>query len=133
MRPASAESESLDQRPIKDNREAARLRISGLEAVGRRLTLNRVVDHYGSTWRAYLPDFVVLVDDGRSNEDPVHLIVEIKGFLREDAKDKKATMQTYWIPGVNHLGSFGRWAFAEFTDVYKIESEFKRVVNSVYR
>jgi type III restriction enzyme len=25
---------------------------------------------------------------------------------------------------VNHLGSFGRWAFAEFTDMYMMESEF---------
>ncbi len=31
-------------------------------------------------------------------------------------------METYWVPGVNNLGSYGRWAFAEFTDVYEIES-----------
>ncbi len=86
---------------------------------------------YGSTSRTYLPDFVVLVNDGRAADDLLHLIVEIKGFRGEDAKDKKSTMDTYWIPGVNHLGSFGRWAFAEFTDLYEIESEFNRVVNSV--
>ena len=34
-------------------------------------------------------------------------------------------MDTYWIPGVNHLGSYGRWAFAEFTEVYHIETDFK--------
>jgi type III restriction enzyme len=34
-------------------------------------------------------------------------------------------MDTYWIPGVNNLGTYGRWAFAEFTDIYEIESEFK--------
>ena len=33
-------------------------------------------------------------------------------------------MDTYWVPGVNHLGSYGRWAFAEFADVYQIESDF---------
>ena len=32
-------------------------------------------------------------------------------------KDKKKTMDTYWVPGVNNLESFGRWAFAELTDV----------------
>jgi type III restriction enzyme len=26
---------------------------------------------------------------------------------------------------VNHLKSHGRWAFAEFTDVYEIEADFK--------
>jgi type III restriction enzyme len=34
-------------------------------------------------------------------------------------------MDTYWVPGVNNLGTYGRWAFAEFTDIYEIESEFK--------
>jgi type III restriction enzyme len=37
--------------------------------------------------------------------DLLHLIVEIKGYRREDAKEKKATMDTYWVPGVNHLGT----------------------------
>ena len=35
-------------------------------------------------------------------------ITEIKGYRREDAKEKKATMDTYWIPGVNHTGQYGR-------------------------
>ena len=33
-------------------------------------------------------------------------------------------MKTYWVPGVNHLGTHGRWAFAEFCDVYEIEADF---------
>jgi len=53
---------------------------------------------YGSTTRTYLPDFIVLIDDGK--EDLLHLIVEIKGFRREDAKDKKITMDNYWIRGM---------------------------------
>jgi len=27
-----------------------------------------------------------------------------------------------WIPGVNRLGTHGRWAFAEYRDVWEIES-----------
>ncbi len=34
-------------------------------------------------------------------------------------------METYWVPGINNLGRYGRWAFAEFTEVYQIESDFK--------
>lgn len=68
------------------------------------------------------------VDDGHGDKDLLHLIVEIKGYRREDAKEKKATMETYWVPGVNHLGAYGRWAFAEFTDVYRIEADFKAKV-----
>jgi len=33
-------------------------------------------------------------------------------------------MRAYWVPGVNNLGKFGRWGFAEFTAVYKMEAEF---------
>ncbi len=85
---------------------------------------------YGSETRMYRPDFIVLVDDGNGPDDPLHLVVEIKGYRREDAKEKKSTMDTYWVPGVNHLGSYGRWAFAEFTDMYLIESDFKSKVES---
>ncbi len=41
----------------------------------------------------------MLVDDGHGNDDVLHLIVEIKGYRREDAKEKKSTMETYWVPG----------------------------------
>ena len=42
---------------------------------------------YGSTTRKYIPDFIVLVDDG--HDDPLQLVVEIKGYRGEDAKEKK--------------------------------------------
>jgi type III restriction enzyme len=84
---------------------------------------------YGSEMRTYLPDFIVLVDDGRGENDLLHLVVEIKGYRREDAKEKKATMDTYWVPAVNNLGSYGRWAFVELTDHYEIEAEFNRIVD----
>ena len=87
---------------------------------------------YGSESRMYIPDFIVLVDDGRGPEDPLRLVVEIKGYRREDAKEKKATMETYWIPGVNNLGTYGRWDFAEFTGMYVIESEFAEKVEAEF-
>lgn len=94
---------------------------------------------YGSEARHYRPDFIVLIDDGHGEEDLLHLIVEIKGYRGEDAKIKKETMETYWIPGVNNLKQYRRWAFAEFTDVYmiesdfaaKVEAEFNRIIASV--
>jgi type III restriction enzyme len=84
---------------------------------------------YGPEMRKYLPDFIVLIDDGRppradGTSDFLHLIVEIKGYRGEDAKEKSSTMRTYWVPGVNHLETHGRWAFAEFCDVYEIQGDF---------
>jgi type III restriction enzyme len=87
---------------------------------------------YGSETRRYIPDFIVLVDDGHGDDDLLHLIVEIKGYRREDAKEKKATMETYWVPGVNNLGTYGRWAFAEFTDVYQMQADFEAKVEAKF-
>ncbi len=87
---------------------------------------------FGSEARRYRPDFIVLVDDGHGDNDFLHLVVEIKGYRREDAKEKKATMETSWIPGVNASGQFGRWAFAEFTDAYQIEEDFKAKVEAEF-
>ncbi len=77
---------------------------------------------FKSETRRYIPDFITVIDAG--NGQTLNLIVEIKGYRREDAKEKKATMDTYWIPGVNNLGKYGKWAFAEFTEVYQIEPDF---------
>ena len=87
---------------------------------------------FGSVTRRYLPDFIVQIDDGRGEGDPLNLIVEVKGYRREDAKEKKSTMDTYWIPGVNSLGSYGRWAFAEFGDVYEMQEDFARKVQAEF-
>ena len=89
--------------------------------------------------RMYVPDFIVLVDDGHGEEDLLHLVVEIKGYRREDAKEKADTMRTYWVPGVNGLRTYGRWDFVEFGDVYtmqadfaaRVEAEFGRLVDGV--
>ena len=99
---------------------------------------------YGSESRKYRPDFIVLVDDSSEPHedgtlDLLHLVVEIKGYRREDAKEKAGTMRGYWIPGVNNLKTYGRWAFAEFCDVWemeadfeaKVEAEFEKMINAV--
>ncbi|MBL38365.1 MAG: restriction endonuclease [Xanthomonadales bacterium] len=93
---------------------------------------------YGSESRTYIPDFIVVLDDGQGENDPLHLIVEIKGYRGEDAKEKRSTMENYWIPGVNNLKRFGRWAFVEFGDVWemeddfagKVEQEFERMIET---
>ena len=43
-------------------------------------------------------------------------------------RDRANTMRTQWVPGVNNLKAYGRWAHAEFTAVYEIEADFDRLV-----
>ncbi len=88
---------------------------------------------YGSETRRYLPDFIVLVDDGRGGDDLLRMVIEVKGYRREDAKVKKTTMDTYWVPGVNNLGTYGRWAFAELTDVYEMQEDFEAALRAGFQ
>lgn len=85
---------------------------------------------YGSEVRTYRPDFIVQLDNG--TDELINLIVEIKGYRREDAKEKKITMDTYWVPGVNNLGTYGTWAFAEFADVFEMQHDFKEKVEQEF-
>lgn len=73
--------------------------------------------------RRYIPDFIVVVDDGRGEDDLLQLVCEVKGYRGEDAKEKKNTMETYWVPGINNTGKFGRWGFVEFRDPMVMENQ----------
>ena len=88
---------------------------------------------HGSTMRKYIPDFILKVDDGHGEEDLLNLIVEIKGYRGEDAKDKKNTMDVYWVPGVNNSGEFGRWGFVEFTDIDTMQEDFEELVEGEFK
>ncbi len=85
---------------------------------------------FGGETRHYRPDFIVLVDDGQL--EPLHLIVEIKGYRGEDAVEKKGTMDSYWVPGVNQLKTHGRWAFAEFGDVWTMQDDFAKKLEAEF-
>ncbi|MXV85991.1 MAG: restriction endonuclease [Acidimicrobiales bacterium] len=87
----------------------------------------------GGQNRLYVPDFILLLDDGCGSDDPLHLVAEVKGFRGEDAKDKSATMRTYWVPGVNRLGSHGRWQFVEFGNSWTFEEELETAVTQARR
>ena len=78
----------------------------------------------GGIPRRYFPDFIVRVDDGA--DEPMNLVVEIKGRREDDARIKAETMRAWWIPGVNRLRDFGRWDFLELTQIETMEEDFHR-------
>jgi type III restriction enzyme len=83
----------------------------------------------GGEARRYLPDFIVLVDDGHGDDDLLHVVVEIKGFQNENSKAKREAMNAYWVPGVNNLGTYGRWKFVELADFYEIKDDFETIIS----
>ena len=78
----------------------------------------------------YIPDFIVQLQN--EDEDLINLIVKIKGFRGQDADDKKMTMETYWVPGVNNHGGFGKWAFTEFTEIFQLKNDFDDTVKELF-
>ena len=86
----------------------------------------------GSENRIYRPDFILKIDDGNGPDNLLNLVVEIKGYRGENAKEKKNTMETHWVPGVNSLGTLGRWDFVEFTEIYAMESDFSKKIEDAF-
>ncbi|MDE0227032.1 MAG: DEAD/DEAH box helicase family protein [Gammaproteobacteria bacterium] len=83
---------------------------------------------FGGVQRRYVPDFIVLFDFGLGPDKPVHVVVEVKGLRGEDAKAKKETMDSYWVPAANRLGCHGRWAFLELRDPYQMQEDLDESV-----
>ena len=50
-------------------------------------------------------------DDGAGPDDPLHLVLEVKG--QRDAQDdaKHDTTARLWVPAVNSAERWGRWGF----------------------
>jgi type III restriction enzyme len=85
----------------------------------------------GGAAKRYIPDFLLLIDDGKGEDDLLRLIVEIKGYRRDDVAQKSAAVQQQWVPGVNNLGSFGRWAFVELNQQYAMEADLTANLESL--
>lgn len=85
----------------------------------------------GATPRRYLPDFIVRLDDGDGPDDPLNLVVEVKGQKDATTQIKAETMRSLWVPGVNNLKTFGRWDFREFSDVFEIEEAFGKLITGL--
>lgn len=81
---------------------------------------------FGGENHVYRPDFIVKIDDGQ--DKPMNLVVEIKGLRDEMDKQKKLTMESKWIPGVNGLKDFGRWDFIELKSLSCMEPDFLKAV-----
>ena len=70
----------------------------------------------------YYPDFSVRLETG------VNLILEVKGYQGEDVRQKQEAVTAQWVPGVNRLGNYGKWAFAQFDEAFEIEKAFNELI-----
>ena len=80
----------------------------------------------------YAPDFIAQVQTTKGEQ--VNLIIEISGFNndRKGNKDaKRYYTENYWLPAANNLGTYGRWAFIEVSDIDNIRALLKKKIDSL--
>ncbi len=78
----------------------------------------------------YYPDLLVKLDDGRGLADLLNLLLEVSGQKKREKDAKVQTAKTLWVPGVNNLGTFGRWAFLEIDggNLHKTKQEIRKLL-----
>ena len=81
--------------------------------------------------RAYFPDFIVRVNDGRMRapDDWLNVVVEVTGEMKKEKAAKVATAQRLWVPSVNNHGGLGRWAFVEITDPWRAKTQLRTALS----
>ncbi|MFZ5819763.1 MAG: BPTD_3080 family restriction endonuclease [Chloroflexota bacterium] len=75
--------------------------------------------------KAYLPDYLLHVDDGHGKGNLLNLILEVSGEARKDKAAKVETARNLWIPAINNHGGFGRWAFLEIVDPWDAKNTIR--------
>ncbi len=78
--------------------------------------------------KAYLPDYLIRIDDGHSRDDLLNLVLEVSGEARKDKAAKVETARNLWIPAVNNHGGFGRWTFLEIVDPWDAKNTIRAFV-----
>jgi len=78
--------------------------------------------------KAYLPDYLIRIDDGHGKDDLLNLVLEVSGEARKDKATKVATTRNLWIPAVNNHGGFGRWAFLEIVDPWDAKNTIRKFI-----
>ncbi len=78
--------------------------------------------------KAYLPDYLIRIDDGHGKDDLLNLVLEVSGEARKDKAAKVETARNLWIPAVNNHGGFGRWAFLEIVDPWDAKNTIHKFI-----
>ncbi|MBA4191820.1 MAG: restriction endonuclease subunit R [Planctomycetaceae bacterium] len=78
----------------------------------------------------YYPDLIVKLDDGHGTANLLNLILEVSGQKKREKDAKVQTAKTMWVPGVNNLGTFGRWSFLEIdgSNLHKTKQEIRKLL-----
>ncbi|MFC1751643.1 BPTD_3080 family restriction endonuclease, partial [Patescibacteria group bacterium] len=75
---------------------------------------------YKGITRAYMPDFIVRINNLEGNI--LNLIIEVTGKKDDKKKIKVDTVRNFWIPAVNNAKEHGQWEFIEIRDIHETQN-----------
>ena len=83
----------------------------------------------------YEPDYIAVLrprDSEVGGKNPLCLIAEVSGF-RDDKKQAKVAGARLWVDAVNNDGRFGRWEFAEITNIQFARKDMQKAIDELLR
>lgn len=72
------------------------------------------VSHY------YVPDFIVVLE--MPDKSKLNLLIEVTGKKDDKKTMKVKTAQDLWVPAINNIGKFGKWAMLEVPDIHETQN-----------
>ena len=74
----------------------------------------------------YLPDFIVKTE--MPDKSILSLIIEVTGKKDDKKTMKVKTAREMWIPAVNNMNKFGKWAILEIQDIHETQNLIHEVL-----
>ena len=76
-------------------------------------------EHQGNSHH-YIPDFIAILE--MPNKTKLNLLIEVTGKKDDKKKMKVKTAKDLWVPAVNNIGTFGKWAMIEIQDIHETQN-----------
>ncbi len=68
----------------------------------------------------YVPDFIVVLE--MPNKSKLNLLIEVTGKKDDKKAMKVKTARDLWVPAINNIGKYGRWAILEVQDIHETQN-----------
>ena len=76
-------------------------------------------EHQGISHR-YVPDFIAVLE--MPDKSKLNLLIEVTGKKDDKKKMKVRTAHDLWVPAINNIGKFGKWAVLEVQDIHETQN-----------
>lgn len=68
----------------------------------------------------YVPDFIVVLE--MPDKSKFNLLIEVTGEKDDKKTIKVKTTRDLWVPAINNIGKYGKWAILEVQDIHETQN-----------